>query len=282
MLIIITVTVGAALSLFLAAYALLPRSSGIDKRLADLDRSVIAREAQASVFSKLIDEKQRSSLEKKLSAAGWYTVTPTQIVIRTVVGGVAGLAVGALLIIFIGDTSLMWLGAGAACVFAGFALPTVALNRAVTARQKAVQRTLPDLLDMLTTTVEAGVSLNGALNNAIETISGPLADELRSTMADVRLGRSRADALMAMAERVQQPDLLTTVIAIVQAERLGGNIVGVLEEISIEARESRMMRVEELAAQLPVKMVFPMALFMLPALVVMIFGPVASSLLSKH
>jgi tight adherence protein C len=280
--IIIACTLGAALSLFLLAYALLPRTSGIDKRLADLDRSVIAREAQGSVFSKLIDEKQRSSLARKLSAAGWYNVTPTHIVIRTVVGGIGGLVVGAALIVFIGDTSPTWLGAGAACVFAGFAAPIVLLDRAVTARQKSVQRALPDLLDMLTTTVEAGVSLNGALNNAIETISGPLADELRSTMADVRLGRSRADALMAMAERVQQPDLLTTVIAIVQAEKLGGNIVAVLEEISIEARESRMMRVEELAAQLPVKMVFPMALFMLPALVVMIFGPVASSLLSKH
>jgi len=89
-----------------------------------------------------------------------------------------------------------------------------------------------------------------------------------------------SDALMAMAERVQQPDLLTAVIAIVQAERLGGNIVAVLEEISIEAREARMMRIEELAAQLPVKMVFPMALFMLPALVVMIFGPVVADFLS--
>ena len=85
---------------------------------------------------------------------------------------------------------------------------------------------------------------------------------------------------MAMADRVQQPDLLTAVIAIVQAERLGGNIVHVLEEISTEAREARMMRVEELAAQLPVKMVFPMALFMLPALVVMIFGPVVANFLS--
>jgi tight adherence protein C len=136
------------------------------------------------------------------------------------------------------------------------------------------------LLDMLTTTVEAGVSLNSALASAVEAISGPLAEELKATMSDVRLGRSRAEALMAMADRVQQPDLLTTVIAIVQAERLGGNIAAVLDEISMEAREARMMRVEELAAQLPVKMVFPMALFMLPALVVMIFGPVVADFLS--
>jgi tight adherence protein C len=278
--IIVAVTICGALTLFFLAFALIPRGSGVDKRLADLDRSVIAREAQGGFFNKLIDEKQRSQLARKLSAAGWYTITPTQMVIRTVVGGLAGVGGGVALVVFIGDTSTTWLCAAAACTFAGFAAPTVMLNRAVEARQKSVQRTLPDLLDMLTTTVEAGVSLNGALNVAVEAISGPLADELRSAMSDVRLGRSRAEALTAMAERVQQPDLLTMVIAIVQAERLGGNVVSVLEEISIEARESRMMRVEELAAQLPVKMVFPMALFMLPALVVMIFGPLAASLLS--
>jgi tight adherence protein C len=113
----------------------------------------------------------------------------------------------------------------------------------------------------------------------METISGPLAAELQAAMSDVRLGRARGEALMAMADRVQQTDLLTAVIAIVQAERLGGNVVAVLEEVSIEARESRMLRIEELAAQLPVKMVFPMALFMLPALVVMIFGPIVANFL---
>jgi tight adherence protein C len=280
--IIIEVTVLGALALFLFTFALLPRGSGIDKRLADLDRNAIAREAEGGFFARLIDEHQRSQLARKLQAAGWYTTAPTQIVARTAASGIGGIAAAAALVLFIGDTSVIWLCAAAGVAFAGFAAPTVALNRAVEARQKAIQRVLPDLLDMLTTTVEAGVSLNGALTVAVDAISGPLADELRAAISDVRLGRSRADALMAMAERVQQPDLLTAVIAIVQAERLGGNIVTVLEEISSEARDSRMMRVEELAAQLPVKMVFPMALFMLPALIVIIFGPVVADFLSNN
>ena len=193
---------------------------------------------------------------------------------------IAGTAAAIAVVQFIGDMSWMWLSLGGGLILAGFIAPTALLNRAGEARQKAVQRGLPDLLDMLTTTVEAGVSLNGALVAAIDAVSGPLCEELRSTMAEVRLGRSRAEALMDMANRVQQPDLLTTVIAIVQAERLGGNIVSVLEEIAKEARESRMMRIEEMAAQLPVKMVFPMALFMLPALIVIIFGPVVANMLS--
>jgi tight adherence protein C len=278
--IIIILTLLGGVALFLFSIALLPQSSVIDKRLADLDRSTVGREVSDNFFSKMIDEQQASKLARKLMAAGWYTTTPAQILVRTVAGGAAGIAGGISLVYFVGDMSWMWLALGAGIVFVGFAAATVLLNRAVEARQKAVQRALPDLLDMLTTTVEAGVSLNGALVSAIEAISGPLSEELKATMSEVRLGRSRADALMAMAERVQQPDLLTTVIAIVQAERLGGNIVSVLEEISVEARESRMMRIEEIAAQLPVKMVFPMALFMLPALIVMIFGPVVANMLT--
>jgi tight adherence protein C len=278
--VIIAVTVLGAIALFLFTMALVPQASAVDKRLAELERSAIARDVPHGFFGKLIDDDQRSQLTRKLMAAGWYTTTPTQVIVRTVAGGIAGTAAAIAVVQFIGDMSWMWLSLGGGLILAGFIAPTALLNRAGEARQKAVQRGLPDLLDMLTTTVEAGVSLNGALVAAIDAVSGPLCEELRSTMAEVRLGRSRAEALMDMANRVQQPDLLTTVIAIVQAERLGGNIVSVLEEIAKEAREARMMRIEELAAQLPVKMVFPMALFMLPALIVIIFGPVVANMLS--
>jgi tight adherence protein C len=276
--IIIAVTCLGAVALFLFAFALLPRSSGVDKRLADLDRSAIGNEVEAGFFAKLIDEQQRSKLARKLVAAGWYDVSPTRMVVATVISGVVATAAAVALVVFVGDITLTWLAAAGGLALAGFAAPTVLLNRAVEARQKAVQRALPDLLDMLTTTVEAGVSLNGALVLSVEAISGPLAEELESTMSEVRLGRSRADALTAMADRVNQADLSTAIIAIVQAERLGGNIVSVLDEIAVESREARMMRIEELAAQLPVKMVFPMALLILPALVVMIFGPVVANL----
>jgi tight adherence protein C len=276
----IAITALGGLSVFLFVFALMPRANLADKRLADLERSTVGREADAAFFHKILDEKSRSKLVTKLNAAGWYNLTPTKIVIRTIVSGIVGTAAGICLVFFIGDTSWMWLCAGGALVFGGFAGPTVMLNRAVESRQKAIFRAVPDFLDMLTTTVEAGVSLNGALAATVDSISGPLAEELKSALSDIRMGRSRADALTAMAARTGQPDLMTAIMAIVQAERLGGNIVTVLGELAVEARESRMARVEELAAQLPVKMVFPMALFMLPALIVMIFGPVVAGFLS--
>ena len=84
-----------------------------------------------------------------------------------------------------------------------------------------------------------------------------------------------------MSRRVNQIDLASVVTALVQTERLGGNVAQVLDELAEEARSRRLNRAEELAAKIPVKMVIPMALFMLPALLVMIFGPVAAQLLNK-
>ncbi|MBV8148683.1 MAG: type II secretion system F family protein, partial [Candidatus Eremiobacteraeota bacterium] len=103
---------------------------------------------------------------------------------------------------------------------------------------------------------------------------GPLRKELELVNDDIRLGRSRSEALAAMAHRVREPDLTTSVTAIVQADRLGGNISEVLQSLAHEARERRMLRAEEIAGTLPVKMVFPMVFFMLPSLVIIIFGSV--------
>lgn len=278
--IIIVMTVLGGISFFLFAVSVLPAEDAVGKRLSDLDRTAVAKEVDDGFFKKLIDEQQRSKLAQKLAAAGWYQTAPTKIVIATVAGVAAGTAAAAALILFVGDPSVTWFCAGALLVFAGGAAPTVLLNRAIERRQKAIHRTLPDFLDMLTTTVEAGISLNAALASSVDAVDGPLADEIKAALSDICLGRARADAMMAMANRVQQSDLTSAVISIVQAERLGGNIARVLEELSSEAREKRMLRAEELAAQLPVKMVFPMALFMLPALITMIFGPVLANLLS--
>jgi tight adherence protein C len=163
----------------------------------------------------------------------------------------------------------------------GYIFPTFSLDGAIKKRKTAIARRLPDLLDMVSTTVEAGTALNGALAIAVTRLEGPLADEFRMTLSDIRVGVNRADALTALSRRVNQIDLASVVTALVQTERLGGNVAQVLDELAEEARSRRLNRAEELAAKIPVKMVIPMALFMLPALLVMIFGPVAAQLLNK-
>jgi tight adherence protein C len=163
----------------------------------------------------------------------------------------------------------------------GFIFPSFVLDSASRKRKAEISRRLPVLLDIVSTTVEAGTALNGALGIAVTRMEGALADEFRMTLSDIRVGMSRTDALTAMARRVQHIDLTSLVTALVQTERLGGNIAHLLDELAEETRNRRIARAEELAAKIPVKMVVPMAFFMLPALLVMIFGPVAAQLLNQ-
>jgi len=175
----------------------------------------------------------------------------------------------------------MYIGGISMLTAAGAHLPSYQLRAAVKKRKTEIQKALPDLLDMLATTVQAGLAFNAALGYAQEVAVGPLGDEIKAVLSEIRLGRSRADALKSMASRVHQEQLSTTVTAIVQAERLGSNLANVLEELSEETRSRRMNRAEEIANLMPTKMVIPMALFMLPALFVMIFGGVAAQYMGK-
>jgi tight adherence protein C len=163
----------------------------------------------------------------------------------------------------------------------GFYAPMGALDKAITARKTAVQKALPDFLDMVATTVQAGLSINQSLGYAVDAAPGALGEEIKAALSEIRLGRARSEALKATAERLQQQQFSTTVTAITQAERLGTNISKVLNELAEDVRNHRIMLVEEHAAKLPVKMVFPMAMFMLPSLFVVIFGALAANYLSQ-
>jgi tight adherence protein C len=134
---------------------------------------------------------------------------------------------------------------------------------------------------MVATTVQAGLSVNQSLAYAIDAAPGALGDEIKSALSEIRLGRARSDALRAAADRLNQQQFTTTVTAITQAERLGTNISKVLNELAEDVRNHRIMLVEEKAAKLPVKMVFPMAMFLLPALFVVIFGALAANYMSQ-
>ena len=116
----------------------------------------------------------------------------------------------------------------------GYIMPTFSLDGAIKKRKTAIARRLPDLLDMVSTTVEAGTALNGALAIAVTRLEGPLADEFRMTLSDIRVGVNRADALTALSRRVKQIDLASVVTALVQTERLGGNVAQVLDELAEE------------------------------------------------
>ncbi len=160
-------------------------------------------------------------------------------------------------------------------IYAGHRLPDIWLSLRIDDRRGRITRDLPDALDLIVVCVEAGCSLESAIAKVTEATQGPLADEFAQMLNEVGLGRSRREALHAMSERCGSPDLQTFVAAVIQADQMGVNIGTALRVQADAMRVRRRQRAEELIAKAPVKMLFPMAAFIFPALFVVIAGPAA-------
>jgi tight adherence protein C len=159
--------------------------------------------------------------------------------------------------------------------YAGWKLPDVWLSSIIRTRQTSIQLFLPDMIDLVTVSVEAGLGLDASLQRVASRFPNALSEEVLRAMQEVRLGRGRIDALRDMAKRVDVPDLTNWITALVQAELLGVSIANVLRVQSERLREKRSQRAREQAQKAPIKMVFPLVFFIFPALFVMILGPVA-------
>jgi tight adherence protein C len=270
-----------AATFFAVTIAFLGFRSDAARRIAELDwaNRDKSRQGRSKIVSRILSGVDKTAVGAKLAEAGWYQTSVTRFVLARFVGAGIGMALGALLAIVTNQMSFLIVGLLVLGVV-GMVAPSFIIDGAIKKRKQAIARRIPDLLDMVSTTVEAGTALNSALATAASSFDGPLAEEIAMVLSDVRLGRSRADAFNAMGQRAKQADLSSMVTAIVQTERLGGNIGSVLDELAHEARASRLARAEEIAAKLPVLMILPMAFFMLPALFVMIFTPVVANLMA--
>ncbi len=158
-------------------------------------------------------------------------------------------------------------------VVIGYLAPNAWLNRKVSERQGMIERQLPDVIDQLTVSVEAGLGFDAAMARSAEGRRGPLADEFKRVLQDLQVGVGRQDALDRMVARTDVPDLRQFVVAVRQSTKHGLPIARVLKVQSQELREKRRARVEEKAASLPVKIVFPLVFCILPSLFVVILGP---------
>ncbi|MDP8905856.1 MAG: type II secretion system F family protein [Chloroflexota bacterium] len=155
----------------------------------------------------------------------------------------------------------------------GFFLPEFWLSRHIKERQRLILRAVPDTLDLLTISVRAGLGFDGALAKVIEKTGGPLADEFRRALAEVRMGKLRRDALRDVVGRTEVPALTNFIGAIVQAEQLGVSISKVLQIQSEQLRIDRRQRAEEMAAKAPIKMLFPLVGCIFPSMFIVILGP---------
>lgn len=267
-----------AVSIFLIAISMVPTKNVLKSRMQKLERVNEKSLTQRNIIIDQIVSKERTTnMRQRLNEAGWYDLTPAAMAMRGFGALGIGISVGAMLVVFFHNNTL---GAivGVMVALIGWRLPSIALGRAIKKRKESIERELPDFLDLLSTTVQAGLSLNAAMIQATDATTGALNEELTSTLSEIRLGRARGDALNAMADRVNENAMTTMVTAIVQAEKLGSNLSVVLQELSKDSRDRRWMRAEEKASQLPIKMMLPMALFMIPSLYLMIFGPVIADL----
>lgn len=155
----------------------------------------------------------------------------------------------------------------------GLALPIIWLNGRVKGRQKVILKALPDAMDLVTTSVQAGLGLDAALARVAEKGSGPFARELSRMLREVAMGKLRREAMTEMGERMGVEELISFINSVIQAEQMGVGVAQVLRVQADHLRTRRRQRAEQAAHEAPIKMIFPLVLFIFPAFMLVILGP---------
>ncbi len=212
------------------------------------------------------------TLEKELTKAG-LKVSAEQWMGYYVLGSGSGLALGWLLAVLMRKPASTGILLGMLFGFGLGFLPRLILKQQVAKRQKQIVRALPDVLDLLTVSVKAGLGFDSALMKVTDKMKGPLSDELSKVLHEIKVGVLRKDALRSMAIRTGVNDLQSFVGTIIQADQLGVSISNVLQLQSDSLRERRRQTAEEAGMKAPVKMLFPLILFIFPTLFIVLLGP---------
>lgn len=227
----------------------------------------------AGLMEKLAPSKKKAEIQRKLIMAGnpgnlsaneWLTIQY----------GLFCLIIAAYLAVSLmnppGRLSLMLLLLGGVLAVLG---PDIYLRLRTRRRQEEMAKRLPDVMDLLTVSVEAGLAFDGALQKVVEKISGVLALEFSRVLQETRMGKPRREALRDLADRTGVDDLAAFVGALIQADQLGVSIGNVLRLQSEQMRRQRRQRAEEKAMKAPIKMLFPLVLFIFPTIFIVLLGP---------
>ncbi|WP_254788726.1 type II secretion system F family protein [Virgibacillus salinus] len=231
-------------------------------------------------YSNKLGQEEASKIEVKLLQAGQpFGLSPVEFkmlqLILIVSFSVVGLGYGLLLSVSVPLLLLLAIMGLAVAVV----LPKYYLKTKIERRSKLAEKSLPDVLDLLTISLEAGLGFDAAVSQVAAKKKGVLADEFKVTLEEMRLGKTRKEALNAMNDRILSDDMRTLIFNIVQAEKLGIGMVSVLRVQTEDIRERRRQRAEEAAMKAPIKMMFPLVLFIFPTLFIILLGPAILQLL---
>jgi tight adherence protein C len=214
------------------------------------------------------------SINTKLLTAGLgRTVSPTAYLAAKACCAAAGFGGGAVLTTVVGKSAGGSLLLALVCGLIGFFVPDLWITMRARSRKERIRAELPDALDLLAVSVEAGLGFDGAISKLTEHMEGPLAEEFSLTLGEMRIGESRQEALKKMAQRVDTPEIAAFSRAIIQADQLGISLGRILKVQAADTRNRRQAAAEERAMKAPIKMLFPTVIFIFPAMFLVILGP---------
>jgi tight adherence protein C len=216
------------------------------------------------------------AIREQLIAAGMYTASPRTVLGYRMLGtvGLPALMFAAVRFHSMLDVLLVLLAA-----FSGWVLPMTYVSRKARKRTESIDRSLPDLIDLLCVMIEAGLSFTAAMRQASSQFGPPLGDELRLTLQEQTMGLSIDEALAHMAERADTPAMRAFVRAMAQGERMGISIGQIMRSLSHEMRHRRRAHAEERAQKTPILILFPLVFLIFPAMFIMIMTPAVISLI---
>jgi tight adherence protein C len=277
----IVLLAGAAVTGLIASGALGSSDAGVRQRLGGPRTSevepaqlrTVAEVDEAGWARRIVPASALATIERDVQLAGRPDgLTVGRILAVKIVGPSIVVLLGALIAAGKGVTAMglvLWL-----VVLAGaYVLPGVLIGMRATARQEAIDLALPDVLDQLTISIDAGLSLETAIARTSERSRGPLADELRRTLQDVQLGMTRYDAYVALGKRNDSENLRRFVRAMTQAQEFGVPVSQIVRQQSAELRQRRQLVAEARASKVPVKLLFPMMVFIFPVLFIVALTP---------
>src|SRR6056297_67616 len=258
----------------------LAKRCGGDKEKSELDspfRERIIKPALAR-FSRFIEnitpKRMIKAIGLDIARAGtpWGMTQGRWITIRLGTGLILPILLGIYLATVLGNPVKAYSFALVAMFF-GNAFPRAMLSRIAKERKLQLEHEMPDALDLITVCVEAGISFDGALGKIVEKMDGPLSEEFKKTIGEMKLGANRKKALSNMGDRCDVPELTAFLAAVIQADELGVPITNVLRVQSAQLREKRKQKAQEKAMKAPIKILFPLVMFIFPAIFVVILGP---------